>query len=177
MSNNYEWFRYYISINSRLTVRIGNDESVYVVGKGDINILSLDGHPSNILHVPKIKYNLFSVGAALDKGLKLESRSTVCKWLKNGYVVAVGEIKNKLYQKRFTVLKLSDEIIHADLCGPMAEKSTGGSLYYLLLKDNFSHWKGICLLKGKSGVATNIEDIFKKGAKHLTGCRQCRSCD
>lgn len=57
------------------------------------------------------------------------------------------------------------EIIHADVCGPMEETSHGGSRYFLLLKDDFSHYRHVCLLKHKSEVADNIKKFVKATQK------------
>lgn len=53
------------------------------------------------------------------------------------------------------------EIIHADVCGPMEETSHGGSRYFLLLKDDYSHYRQVYFLKQKSEVADNIKKYVK----------------
>lgn len=77
MCNHREWFVNFSKFERHLPVRMGNGEYIFAHGKGDINILAFDGckwikrHLSKVLYIPGIKYNLFSVGAALDKGLQL----------------------------------------------------------------------------------------------------------
>lgn len=42
------------------------------------------------------------------------------------------------------------EIIHADLYDPMPTKSLGDSRYYLLLKDDFSHYRTVYFIESKT---------------------------
>ena len=57
-------------------VRIGDGSYIQAYGRGDINVHTFDGnswnlnHLANVLFVPKLKYNLFSAGVVLDKGLE-----------------------------------------------------------------------------------------------------------
>ena len=61
------------------------------------------------------------------------------------------------------------EIIHADLCGPMSTKSIGGSRYFLLLKDDFSHNREVYFLESKAKTVSSVEQFFKKTEKHCPG--------
>lgn len=49
------------------------------------------------------------------------------------------------------------EIIHADLCGPLEEKSLGGSKYFLLIKDDYSHYRKVYPLSEKNQAAGKLE--------------------
>lgn len=60
------------------------------------------------------------------------------------------------------------EIIHVDLCGPMQEMSIGGSRYYLLFKDDFSHFRFIYCIKQKSEVVEKLR-VFVKLAQKQNG--------
>lgn len=60
------------------------------------------------------------------------------------------------------------EIIHSDVCGPMQEVSHGGSKYYVLFKDDFSHYRKVYFMKNKSEVVQHLKD-FSKLLKHDTG--------
>ena len=53
-------------------------------------------------------------------------------------------------------------IIHADVCGPMHETSIGGSRYFLLLKDDYSHFRVVYFLKQKSEVAGNVKNFVRQ---------------
>ncbi|EZA59689.1 Copia protein [Ooceraea biroi] len=59
-------------------------------------------------------------------------------------------------------------IISADLGGPMEVESLGGSRYFLLLKDHYSHFRVVFFIKYKSEVAEKLK-IFFAGAKADTG--------
>lgn len=61
------------------------------------------------------------------------------------------------YKLREEKSKRCGEIIHADVCGPMQTDSIGGSRYFLLLKDDFSHYRFIYFLKQKSEVAAKVK--------------------
>lgn len=73
MSTQRKWFINLETLEKEIPVRIGDGKYISAIGKGDINVLAFDGHTwnekhlSNVLYVPDLKYNLFSVGAALDK--------------------------------------------------------------------------------------------------------------
>lgn len=58
--------------------------------------------------------------------------------------------------------KTCGEIIHADVCGPMQTSSIGGSRYFLLLKDDFSHFRFVYFLGQKSEVAANVKNAVMR---------------
>ncbi|GJQ73250.1 hypothetical protein Trydic_g13286, partial [Trypoxylus dichotomus] len=60
------------------------------------------------------------------------------------------------------------EVVHADVCGPMEEASLAGSKYFLLLKDDLSHYRYVYFLKHKAEVILTILD-FIKAAENDTG--------
>jgi transposase InsO family protein len=221
-------------------------------------MLMFDGHRWNknylvdVLHVPKLKYNLFSVGAALDKGFKMQSTRTTCELTKNENTVAVGVRRGKLFSMKFKVIYPGEmksankesqanvastgmirdwherlvhqnlqhvkeilgrfhirvkseedmfceacamgkmhrlpfpnsessanaigELIHADLCGPMETRSIGGSRYYLLLKDDYSHFRVVYFIENKAQTTRCIENFIKKAEKQCpNGVRTLRT--
>ncbi|KAJ3650177.1 hypothetical protein Zmor_006428 [Zophobas morio] len=180
------------------------------VGKGDILM-------KQILHVPELKCNLFSVTSITDKGYSFELNREECRIFKGGEVFALGKRANQLYQLLFQVenseknesqvylstypnkkeklkvwherlshqnvghvrsilnqlkipiiddidffcqdcmlgklhvlpIKLSSsradqpgKIIYANLGSPVEEQSLGGAFYFLMLKDDYSHYPG-----------------------------------
>lgn len=246
MCNVREWFTTYETLNEPTVVRIGDGSCIEVHGKGIINIKMFDeskwnlNHLVNVLYVPELKYNLFSVGAALDKGLKMVSTQSVCKLVDGDRTVAVGVRRNKLYMMKFEPTSMSEEtahaniattnslknwherlahqnyrhvknvldnfeikvtntdevfcdacalgkihrlpfpvstsitqaigeIIHVDLCGPMQVNSIGGSKYFLLLKDDFSHFRTVYFIKSKTEVGYFVEDFLRKAEKQCPG--------
>lgn len=248
MTHNKEWFVNYETLKTNVLVRIGDGSFLKGDGVGSINIRAFNGtswiesHLSKVLYVPKLKYNLFASGAALDKGLKSVSDNSICKFYKGQSVVAMGERTDKLFVMKFEVLtpdkvserdnmaqtniahensleiwhqklahqnyskvkeilKLSNieirnrdepfcdacakgkihrlpfkssnsktyqirELIHADVCGPFPTKSLKGSRYFLLLKDDFSHYCFIYFITAKSDVTACIKNFLLKADKH-----------
>lgn len=65
------------------------------------------------------------------------------------------------FKSREEISTTCGEIVHADVCGPMEENSLGGSRYFLLLKDDFSHFRCVYFLNQKSEVASNIKKFVK----------------
>lgn len=49
------------------------------------------------------------------------------------------------------------EMLHVDVCGPIETISVGGSRYFLLIKDDFSHYRTIYFLKQKSEVPERLK--------------------
>jgi len=72
MCTKYDWFRDYEQLENPTQVKIGNGSCMYAIGTGKTLIWSfVKGHWNknfllNVLHVPELKYNLFSCGSALD---------------------------------------------------------------------------------------------------------------
>lgn len=50
-------------------------------------------------------------------------------------------------------------MIHTDVCGPMQVNSLGGSRYYLLFKDDYSHFRFVYFIKEKSEVAEKLKSF------------------
>lgn len=57
------------------------------------------------------------------------------------------------------------EVIHADVCGPMQAASIGGSRYFLLMKDGYSHFRFIYCLKEKSQVFEKMQNFIALAEK------------
>lgn len=244
MCNEIEWFVNYSPFESEVQICIGDGSYITSHGKGDINILAFDGkrwnekYLSNVLYVPDIRFNLFSLGAALDKGIQFKSDKATCRLFKGENVVAVGVREERLYRMKFKISlsendsvqanvatkedlkiwhkrlahqnfphvkkflkdrqiqfkeedkslcedcvvgkihklpfhksdsksKRAGELIHCDLCGPMQVDSIGGSRYFLLLKDDYSHWRTVYFLRHKSEVAEHLESFIKTTEKQI----------
>lgn len=54
------------------------------------------------------------------------------------------------------------EIVFADVCGPMQVNSIGGSRYFLLLKDDYSHFRFVYFMKQKSEVTNIIKNFVMR---------------
>lgn len=249
MTNRREWLINYTSFKTPVIVRIGNGTTICAIGKGDINVLSFvdsswkQNHMVDVLYVPHIHVNLFSLNTALDKGLRFFSDSFKCKLIKNGTTLAVGVRQSKLFKllikvkideldqisanialKRTDTLQLWHEklahqnlsqvryilkdfqipfvdkceficsgcmygkqhravfshskskstsilqLVHTDVCGPMQQQSIGGSKYFLLFKDDYSHYRKVYFIKEKSEVCRFLQ-IFLKEVEAETGFR------
>lgn len=54
------------------------------------------------------------------------------------------------------------DLVHTDVCGPMANVTPGGCRYLMTLIDDFSRYTVVCLLRQKSDVA----DCIKRYVAH-----------
>lgn len=74
MSPQRSWFTNFKNIEPH-PLKVGNGQSIFAEGIGDILIRAFDGNNwnrkylSDVLFVPQLKFNLFSLASALDKGL------------------------------------------------------------------------------------------------------------
>lgn len=129
MSYKREWFIEYERFEKPCPVRIGNGTKIFAYGKGCINILSYDGtqwcekHLLDVLYVPDIHLNLFSVITTLDKGLKLEADNQKCKYLKRNETVGIGVREGGLFRMMF-------KVIPNDIQNSMACLATGLKIWH-----------------------------------------------
>lgn len=111
MTHRKDWFVNYRELVKPVWVRVGDGAYLEGMGRGDINISAFDGkqwhenHLADVLHVPELKYSLFSSGTAMDKGLEMLSNRCQCKFLRQGRVVVVGErgVEQKLFVMKFFI--------------------------------------------------------------------------
>lgn len=52
------------------------------------------------------------------------------------------------------------EVIHTDVCGPMENKSLGGTVYFLCFKDDWSKYRHVFFLSHKSEVPACLETFL-----------------
>lgn len=106
-----QWFIKYHRFEHPFPVRIGNGKIIYAYGKGCINILSFIGGAwkekflQDVLYVPDIHLNLFSVITTLDKGLKLEADSPQCQFFHLGERVGTAVRDKGLFRMMFKTVK------------------------------------------------------------------------
>lgn len=234
MTSHKEWFSNLEQFEEPITIVIGDATELEGVGIGDIEVEAYDGDKwtpvimKDVLYVPRLDYNLFSVGQILDKGyiqiadkqmsriatsdgqhtkviaeregnlykmmLRREGQGTcmiaesIRIWherLAHQNVKYVRNILNKsnvkyvddwqdyicegcIYGKQHRVshpinTKVSEkplDLIHVDL-GEMHVTSIGGAKYFLLFKDDFSHFRTVYFLKTKDEAVAKL-DIFLK---------------
>lgn len=72
------------------------------------------------------------------------------------------------FKQRIEKTTKCGEIIHTDVCGPMQNVSVGGSRYFVLFKDDFSHFRFIYFMKKKSEVVEKLK-IFIAMTQKETG--------
>lgn len=81
---------------------------------------------------------------------------------------AMGKMHRLSFNLREEKAKACGEIVHADVCGPIPETSFGGARYFLLFKDDYSHFRKVYFLKQKSEVIDNLK-IYVKWAEKQNG--------
>lgn len=116
MTNRREWFSEYKTLEKPIPVRIGNGDTIFAHGIGEINVLMFDksnwvnGHLVNVLYVPDIRINLFSSACALDKGLVFVSNKNQCELKRGDKTVAVGIRHNRLFKLLIKVKNASSVV-------------------------------------------------------------------
>lgn len=234
-------FTEYSELKEPRKILIGDGSIITATGIGQVKLEASNESEwvkttlNNVLHVPSIKVNLFSVSSALDHDYLMMSSNNKCQiYNKNGTIAAVAQRKGKMYVMDFrskctsstffgkeestlldwhvklahqnfeyvknmlkkhnikfednqeicisclkgkqhkepftrskTRTERAGELIHADLCGPMEEKSLGGARYYLLLKDDFSHYRKVYFVKEKTEICEKIKHFITFTKKEI----------
>ncbi|GBP19524.1 Retrovirus-related Pol polyprotein from transposon TNT 1-94 [Eumeta japonica] len=227
---------------SQKSVIVGNGAIISVLGSGKMVVQVYNGSEwvdttiDNVLFVPELKTNLFSVNRAADRGYVMMTDNNTCRFYKSIIVCAVANrldnsyyiefrfksehvnvaevVKNDLYKwhqklahqnfnyvkkvlkKNNIVVKQTNvpqcesclkgkihrlpfmksesvstktcELIHGDTCGPMEEESIGGSRYFVVLKDDYSNFRTVYLVKTKDEIKHCLEDFLNR-AENVTG--------
>lgn len=103
MTGQREWLKNFEEFQKPVFVKLGNAVEISAYGKGRVNVLAFTGvewerkYLKDVLYVPKLAYNLFSMGSTLDKNVSFESDEKECRFVKGRKTVAIGERKDKLY--------------------------------------------------------------------------------
>lgn len=111
MSNKREWFVDFVVYESPKRILVGNSQIILAHGRGNIEVNSFDGNKwvkgtiYDVLYVPNVCRNLFSLSAAMKKGCLLEANENKVQLLKNGSTIAVGENHNGLFYMKFKIVK------------------------------------------------------------------------
>lgn len=80
---------------------------------------------------------------------------------------AFGKLHRLSFDTREEKSTRCGEIIHSDVCGPMNEDSYGGAKYYVLFKDDYSHFRFIFFLKQKSEVVEKFKIVVNIAEKQF----------
>lgn len=107
-----EWLTDYRAYESSDdSIRLGDNESCKIVGVGTVHIKKLidgvwrDGRIENVLYVPKLRKNLFSVGVCTSNGFEVLFKDNEVKIVRDGEIVASGlKQENDLYRMLFKVI-------------------------------------------------------------------------
>ena len=106
MTSSHQLFVDYEEFTEPEPVTLGDGHTVNALGKGNIKIIMMPGTNGEVrgtlkevLYVPKLACNLFSVRAAASNGLVVQIGHSMC-WIKNssGKVVGRGRLFGKMYQ-------------------------------------------------------------------------------
>lgn len=81
---------------------------------------------------------------------------------------AYGKLHRLSFKLREEKATECGQIIRADLCGKLPEISLGGTEYFLLFKDDYSHFRKVYFLKHKSEVFEKIK-VFLKWSEKQSG--------
>lgn len=90
-------------------VTVGDGKTLNVMGCGTVELFAWNGQKfiktvlNNVLYVPELQFNLFSVGTVMDRGVYLVSDEKQCEFLNiKGEVCAIAKRVNKLYRMLFS---------------------------------------------------------------------------
>lgn len=105
MTSQKDYLSNYQQFKEKELVTLGDGKAVEALGKGDVK-LHLDykktGTLKDVLYVPKLSCNLFSVGAATDQNLTVEfGQNNCCFKTSDGKIAATGTRVNRLYHLDF----------------------------------------------------------------------------
>ena len=82
-------------------------------------------------------------------------------------IIAYGKHHREVHPKNKKIAKQPLDLIHVDLCD-MNIESLGGARYFLLFKDDYSHFRTVYFLKNK-GKAPGKLKIFLKMTENQFG--------
>lgn len=126
MSNNAAWFTDYRKSAIERYVTVGDGKKLRVSGSGTIGIESLvngvwqANKMTNVLHVPELATNLFSIGAAAEKRITTVFSGNECCMTYNGKIVTSGtRFGDKLY-----LMKIRTRPIASGIALPVAATET-----------------------------------------------------
>lgn len=234
MTSRRDWLIDFVAFEDPAVVIIGDATKLEGIGSGDVKLEAFDGNEwykiilKNVLYVPRMTFNLFSVTQMLDKGYTqaADSNGSLFKTSDQTSIVAVSERDGNLFKMMFrqeldekcmvTVsiktwherlahqnikyvrnilkkhkIKYVDDwndnvctgcvygkqhrishpinpkvaenildMIHVDLC-EMNMHSLGGAKYFLLLKDDFSHYRTVYFLRTKDEATEKLNAFMK----------------
>lgn len=231
MTGNLNWMSNLTTIENPATIILGDSTELKSYNMGDVHMTAYNGkewYPivlQQVLYVPELTFNLFSLTTALDKGYTQQANASQSVILENNNPVLIADRTKGLFRMRvsknedqcLTAVSIKDwhkrlahqnvtyvrdilkrnnikfiddwngyvcegcaygkqcrtthktnpntateclDVIHVDL-GEMNDFSLGGAKYFLLFKDDFSHYRTIYFLKNKSEAVDKLNNFLK----------------
>lgn len=122
MSFHREWFTNYVELEEPVMVVIGDATELEGIGIGDIELEAFDGENwievilKQVLHTPKMPFNLLSVSKILDKGYEqtADAETSVFKDA-NGQIGAMAVREGNLFKMKFRRQKSESCLISSSL--------------------------------------------------------------
>ncbi|KAL0377091.1 UNVERIFIED_CONTAM: Retrovirus-related Pol polyprotein from transposon TNT 1-94 [Sesamum calycinum] len=164
----------------KTNVKLGDNHIVKVEGKGSVAINTKKGTRiiNDVMYIPNLRTNLFSVGQMMEKGYTLHFGGDSCtiydnkdKTLKIAETYHKSKLSRELakpvYKENNTRSHSLQEppgelkqleLIHTDVCGPMRTPSHEQNRYFILFIDDYSRMTWVYFMREKSEVFK----VFKK---------------
>ncbi|XP_076298344.1 uncharacterized protein LOC143217692 [Lasioglossum baleicum] len=123
MTSRADWITNPVKLEQPIMVMIGDGAELEGVAIGDIQLEAFNGQEwckivlKNVLHVPKLTFNLFSVTQMLDKGYVQTANAdqSIFKTLDTKETVGIAKRDGKLYQMMFRQEELSKCLVNASI--------------------------------------------------------------
>lgn len=106
MTANLHWMTNVKSLSETTLVKIGESTELKAVSTGDVDFSAYDGEKCypitlhQVLFVPDLSFNLFSLTTVLDKGYTQQADAKTSKILKNGKTVLIAERSGDLFRMK-----------------------------------------------------------------------------
>ena len=104
-----EWFSNYRPVSEK-RVLLGDEGECDIIGVGSVVVEKYvsgvwsEATLENVLHVPAVKRNLFSVGACASKGFEVSFKGRMVEMKKYDEIMAIGIVQhNRIYRLAFKV--------------------------------------------------------------------------
>lgn len=158
---NSDLFQNVQKLEEHRQVKVGNGMCLEVKGVGNVQVQAWNGQQwiqtdlNNVLLVPELDVNLFSLSTVLDKGFEMYSDKDKCELLvRDGKVRAVAQRQDKMYKMCFKTENNNTRLSQCNL----VESLTGW--HRKLVHINFDQVKRI--LKGRNISYREENDPFCK---------------
>ncbi|KAF9424272.1 hypothetical protein HW555_000665 [Spodoptera exigua] len=156
MCCDYELFNSYCSAKGK-SVIVGNGTQISVKGSGQVAVQVWNGNEwidttiDNVLHVPELSTNLFSVNRATSKGYVIVTGENECKFYKENKVMAVAKRNGSMYYLDFRYHNTSEANV-AEI-----KRSTLHEWHEKMAHQNMSYVKDV-LKNNKVDINTQSSD-------------------